>query len=394
MSLIENALRLSPLVGLMGHRQVGKTTLLERVGCSYHVLDTQSVRLEAETDPHAFLAKRAGRRVVLDECQVVPALFPELKEWVRTRKTPGQFILSGSVRFSSREAIRESLTGRIVQVELLPLTLSEILERDRSDEVRRLMRAERFHSRIFREDRTSWPKVASAAEKYLSAGGLPGVCFLRDEKQRKLRLEDQVLTILDRDLRMVRKITVPLMDLRTLTSALSEMQGDPLDYTELRRKSGISTPTIKKIIAALEAVFVIRLIPIEGGGSRGSIVIFEDLAERIHLSQRPIPVDERFSHLCFHEIRSQLHYQPGATWSLIHYRTRGGARVPYVFRSENSVLGVLPLESPDDFDRYSGSIRSFFGHFANAKLLGIYPGGRAPAIRSERVALAPLAALV
>ena len=334
--LIENSLRLSPLVGVLGHRQVGKTTLLERVGSSYHTLDPQSVRLEAEADPHAFLVRRAGKRVVLDECQVVPALFPELKEWVRNRKTPGQFILSGSVRFSSREAIRESLTGRIVQVELLPLALSEILERSLSDEVLRLIKAERFHKSSFREDRDSWKKVAAAADKYLSAGGLPGVCFLRDEKQRKLRLEDQILTILDRDVRIVRKITVPLMDLRTLASALSEMQSEPLDYTELRRRSGVSTPTIKKIIAALEAVFVIRLLPIEGGGARGHILMFEDLAERAHLSQRAISDDERFT----------------------------------------------------------GSVRSFLGYFANARILGVYPGTRAPVILSERVALAPLAALV
>jgi hypothetical protein len=350
--------------------------------------------MEGEANPYLFLKERAGKRVVLDECQAIPALFPELKEWVRVHKTPGQFILSGSVRFSSREAIRESLTGRIVQIELLPLTLAELMERQLSDESLRLMKARRFDVGLFREDRSTWRKIDSASEKYLSAGGLPGVCFLRDEKQRKLRLEDQLLTILDRDLRMVRKINVPLTDLRTLAAVVSETQGRPLDYTEFRRRTGISTPTIKKILAALEAVFVIRFIPIEGEGARGSVINFEDLAERVHLSHSPISHADRFSHLCFHEIRSQLQYQPGISWTLCRYQTRGGARIPFVFKSGDSVLGVLPMESPDDFERYSGSVRSFLGHYANAKLIGIHPGIHMPQVRTDRIALLPLAALV
>ena len=72
----------------------------------------------------------------------------------------------------------------------------------------------------------------------------------------------------------------------------------------------------------------------------------------------------------------------------------GGAAVPFVFRSGSAVLGVIPLESPESFERFMGSVRSFLGYFANARILGVYPGTRAPVILSERVAVAPLAALV
>jgi len=394
LDLIENALKLSPLVGVIGHRQVGKTTLLERIATTYHVLDTQEVRQEAETHPHQFIKKRAGKRVALDECQFVPALFPELKEWVRTHKQPGQFLLSGSVRFSSREAIRESLTGRIVQVELLPLTLSEVLELPLSDEFPRLLDLQRFKPDVFRSNRNAWPKIHTASEKYFEAGGLPGVCFLRDEKQRTLRLEDQLLTILDRDLRMVRKIQLALTDLKNLAAALSQMQGQALDYSQLKAKTGISTPTIKKVIASLEAVFVIRLIPIEGGRASTTTLQFEDVAERNHLAGNIPDRNETFSHLCFHECRSQLQYQIGRSWNVSQYATRGGARIPWVFKSRDMTLGVVPILKPNEIDRMMGSIRSFFSHYGPSKVLVIHPGTEAPRVLTEKLAVVPLAALV
>jgi AAA domain len=60
----------------------------------------------------------------IDEAQLFPALFPALKAHVRINKRKGQFLLSGSVRFTSKADIRESLTGRIVSLELLPFTIS------------------------------------------------------------------------------------------------------------------------------------------------------------------------------------------------------------------------------------------------------------------------------
>ena len=56
----------------------------------------------------------------------MPELFPALKEFVRLHKKPGQFLLTGSVRFSSRKANGESLTGRIVTIKIPPLGSGEI----------------------------------------------------------------------------------------------------------------------------------------------------------------------------------------------------------------------------------------------------------------------------
>ncbi len=121
---IKRSLAYSSIVGILGQRQVGKTTLLESVCTEYVSLDKATVLQQARSDAELFLE---GREMPfgLDEAQLCPPLFPSLKEWVRTHKAKGQFILSGSVRFTSKADIRESLTGRIISLELLPFTIAE-----------------------------------------------------------------------------------------------------------------------------------------------------------------------------------------------------------------------------------------------------------------------------
>ena len=123
---LKRLLGFSPIVGIFGHRQVGKTTLLSRHVRSYATLDLRAQLDRAEADPQAFVSSATEYPFGIDEAQLAPALFPALKEHVRVHRRPGQFILSGSVRFTSRKAIRESLTGRIVHLELLPFTQAEI----------------------------------------------------------------------------------------------------------------------------------------------------------------------------------------------------------------------------------------------------------------------------
>src|SRR5687768_3130424 len=124
---IGHALSYSPLVGIIGQRQVGKTTLLEAFSSEYTTFDRAAVLEQARADADLFLQ---GRKPPfgIDEAQLCPPLFPALKERVRTHKHKGQFILSGSVRFTSKADIRESLTGRIVSLELLPFTMAEAAE--------------------------------------------------------------------------------------------------------------------------------------------------------------------------------------------------------------------------------------------------------------------------
>ena len=87
-------LRFSPLVGLMGHRQVGKTTLAQTFAAQYVSLDSKATLEAASLDPDGFLEQFNKSPVILDECQLCPPLFPALKVRIRKNQKPGQFLFT------------------------------------------------------------------------------------------------------------------------------------------------------------------------------------------------------------------------------------------------------------------------------------------------------------
>jgi predicted AAA+ superfamily ATPase len=396
---IKKCMTFSPLVGVLGHRQVGKTTLLEKLSNHYYVLDQKAAYQEASSDPAQYLKKRAGHWVALDECQNVPEIFPELKEWVRTHKKPGQFLLSGSIRFTSREAIRESLTGRIVNLELLPFTLSELAEAPLSSFCYDLIDSDHVRAGLNQTLKTAQlikqlKKVHSSIVQYFTRGGLPGICFIRDQQLREQKINEYLNTMLDRDLRLVKKITLPLMDIKATVAALAQYQGMPIDYTRIKKITGISTPTIKKIIYALEAIFIIRLVPIQGS-TKGFTYFFEDMAEhRSLLDQTPSPLD-CLTHFCFTQIRTQFIYRLGEDTKLFQYQTRGGAKIPLAFMNKKGVLGILPIRSTDDLSSISGSIDSFLKSYSKSKIIVVHMDHQKPAVViQDRILLAPVGQVI
>lgn len=378
-TILRKVMGLSPLVGVLGHRQVGKTTLISHVSQGYYSLDSLAERTEAELDPEAYIKKRHGRSVALDEVQLVPELFPALKNWVRTHPRPGQFLMSGSVRFTSRDAIRESLTGRIMNLELHPFSVSELESEELSDFCPKIMGAQDLNSSLseFRLSGAVLRSRHTRIHQYYSQGGLPGVCFIREPKLRSQKIEEQLLTILDRDLRLVKKITTPFGDLKKLAAALADIQGMPLNFTDLRKRVGLSTPTIKKIIYALEAVFVLRMVPIEGS-TQGDVIYFEDQAERGVLTEQEIVSTDLLAHFLFCNLRTQFSYRIGERVRSFQYRTRGGALVPICFASKEGVLGVLPIASPDEWRRHVGTVDSFLAQYSNATLLLVHTESELP----------------
>jgi len=120
-----------PAAGIIGARQVGKTTLakeyLATVNQDSIYLDlerpTDLVRLQ---DAETYLTQNADKCIILDEIQHVPELFPVLRSLIDDDRRPGRFIVLGS---ASPELLRQSsdaLTGRIKYIELTPVTASEL----------------------------------------------------------------------------------------------------------------------------------------------------------------------------------------------------------------------------------------------------------------------------
>ena len=88
---LERMLRLQPAVGLLGPRQVGKTTLARSIadGRPSLYLDLESPLDQAKlTDPLAFFAAYQDTFIVLDEIHRAPGLFQPLRGIIDEGRQP------------------------------------------------------------------------------------------------------------------------------------------------------------------------------------------------------------------------------------------------------------------------------------------------------------------
>ena len=121
----------SPAVGMLGPRQVGKTTLAKAVAADaaksiYLDLDSPQA-LARLANPAAFFVANRQRLVVLDEIQNQPQILSELRGEMDEDRRPGRFLLLGSASFKLLKQT-QSLAGRLSLVDMSPLVLSEVFQ--------------------------------------------------------------------------------------------------------------------------------------------------------------------------------------------------------------------------------------------------------------------------
>jgi uncharacterized protein len=119
------------VVGLLGPRQSGKTTLARNTFPSYKYINLEELdtRRFAIEDPRLFLKSfEQEEGVILDEIQRAPDLMSYIQGLVDEKKKNGFFILTDSENILLNQHINQSLAGRIALITLLPLSLGELQE--------------------------------------------------------------------------------------------------------------------------------------------------------------------------------------------------------------------------------------------------------------------------
>jgi len=221
-----------PAVLLTGARQTGKTSLLLKLfpKVPYVTFDRLNVAIEAEENPDHFLSRFNGP-VIFDEIQYVPSLFRELKIRIdEARHINGRWLLTGSQRFELMTGVSESLAGRIRVLHLGTLG---------AEEIRAIA-----HPRL---------------KDYLWKGGYPELWAMPELDVAEF-CEDYIDTYLERDLRSIVDVG-NLRDFRRFVRACAVRVGQLLNHADLGRDVGVSAPTVKRWLAALEAGGLIHLLP-------------------------------------------------------------------------------------------------------------------------------------
>ena len=250
---VQKLLSFWPVVGILGLRQVGKTTLLKSISESFQKkrvsvsLDDDAVREEAIASSKVFLS-RLGTPCIIDEVQKAPNLFDGIKLLVDKKKIPGSYLLSGSTQFSAKIGIRESLTGRMGTLQLFPFTISETLNLP-------LLNKKDFKIIPIHKPRFTIDKWSP----FLNRGGLPVPLFTRDENQRNLYWQGWFETTLFRDLsRVYGKGYDPDLANLILNRIGTVLSEGEFPTTRVFRQS---SRKIKNYLNAMGNIFLLRKIP-------------------------------------------------------------------------------------------------------------------------------------
>jgi len=224
------ALGRNPVVGLVGPRQVGKTTLARQV--LPHFKETHYFDLEDPDDllrmehPKLLLNPLRGL-VVIDEVQRAPDLFAILRVLADRKDSPARFLVLGSASPELLRQSAESLAGRIEYIELSGLDLNEVGKGALED----------------LWERGGYPRSFLAATLEDSAAWRLG--FIR--------------TFLERDLAQL-GFGFAAPEMQRFWKMLAHYHGQLLNSSEIGRNLGYSHNTIRTYVAALEGAFMLRLL--------------------------------------------------------------------------------------------------------------------------------------
>lgn len=238
------SLKTFPVVGLVGPRQVGKTSLARQLVADLSQtkdpIAPSAVMLDLErpsdlaklTEPELFLEPLANRLVVLDEVQLRPDLFPVLRALVDARRTSGRFLILGSAAPALIQHSSETLAGRIEFLELAPLNLAEVAVKEASPNV---------------------------AQTLWSRGGFPDSYLARSDAASMRWREAFVRSYLERDIPQL-GIRISAATLRRFWLMLAHYHGQLWNASTLAGSLGVSAPSVRHYLDILESTFMVRVL--------------------------------------------------------------------------------------------------------------------------------------
>jgi predicted AAA+ superfamily ATPase len=182
------------------------------------------------------------------------------------------------------------------------------------------------------------------------------------------RFESHLDTVLNRDIKLISATTLSALQLRKLATYLAETQGLPFELKAASSACQAATPTIKKLLYAFEAVFLIRPISAQGTISKTSY-FFEDQGLAGHLSKNTIPDQDKILRGIYANLRQELYYRPHPQNEIFSYRTHDGVDVPLAFRFAQGVIGIIPSDEKVPTLKAQASAKSFLKVFPQAKVI-------------------------
>ena len=340
---------------LLGARQVGKTTIIQRIfpKATYLIVDNEPIKSALERyDPTVYrqLLNADTKWIVIDEIQklsdpgrAAKIFFDQLPQF--------KLIITGSSAFNIKNKASESLAGRKIDYHLYPLSLSEYLVQNGLEDtlsfspIEKLLKSKKIEEVIRPYDHQN------ILDNILVYGLYPA---MQAHPRDPVYLTNLIDSVVFKDL-------VEMSLLENKSAALSLLKllayqiGSLVNYAELSSKLGIGAKTVKRYIELFEQSFIIFIIKPYSSRKRDEIskmpkVYFYDLGLRNALINNFEPISSRGdAGQCFENfIVSELwkyNYYGNFGFNFNYWRTKSGSEIDLVLNKPGSKTIAVEIKS-------------------------------------------------
>jgi len=345
--IIDKKLRAFAIVGVLGARQVGKSTLLRDLiakprGLSYLTLDRPNILSEARSQPESFILSSSedfSKTIIVDEAHKAPDLFDVLKVLADERRKRGAVMITGSVDFMKVGGVREALTGRLGLTRLYPLTIGEMAKRSFRFGWGNLTKAKTVDQS---------PCATMDVDSWLERGGMPAICQLGDKSLREELIEEWLQSICYRDLPQLKGARYDGALAREVLGLIAKFP--EASEADIARRLGEDARRIRRHTQGLEALFVIyRISPLKAAGGDG----FDRFTLLDPAVARYLGAEKRdlYRILVVNEILAQHEYSGNGPVTLHHFSKRGRTRIDLVIATKRGNL-ALAIHHQATIDQY------------------------------------------
>lgn len=255
------------IIILTGARQTGKTTLIRHLFPDYEYISVDDpIMRERYSQLAASQWNALYPNAILDEVQKEPGLIESIKSVYDQWETPKYFLL-GSSQLLLLEKVKESLAGRCIIIEFVPLTLPELRTKSWNDPVedsifqKILMNTQEgeFLPSFLLDKKMAEKQIAW--EHYLEFGAYPAVS---DEEmgteEKHVWLQNYVRTYLERDIRDLASFR-DLEPFVKLQRYLAENTASLVNAAAIANQLGLTSKTIQRYLRYFELSYQAIVLP-------------------------------------------------------------------------------------------------------------------------------------
>lgn len=341
-SQIEKILNSSwkPIILLLGLRQVGKSTLArslipqqEQINFNFdYRLDIETFIQKNRHDLAVFAENNQGKTIIIDEIQKAPEATGIIKHLYDNFKQFNlKFILTGSSEIKIRQGIGDSLTGRVYEVHLYPLSLSEI----------NIQSGLPFEAE---KEYNNYDHNQTLLQKYLVLGSLPPSLNMPPIQYQDY-LREYVNSLFSKDVLELSGARKPLQVL-TLAKHLALQIGQLVNLNELAGNVELQRVSIYKYLDVFEQIGLIHIAKPISTNERESIshatkIYFTDLGMRNALINNfddfSLRTDkgQLLENAIFVGLKRQLDYQR-QSYKLGFFRSTHGTEIDIVKKTDGA----------------------------------------------------------